>query len=391
MQLKYGPYSPSRLDTGTCPYAFHRLYVEPEEDARRWESLPQARGQVIHEVFEIITQSHIERGEGSCLKQDMKQWIIDGVNRHPAAYPQLNEMIKMAFMYNNRKPPILTADATMEERLAVKLMPDNSFEECHYDDPEAFARGRADILMISDDTTEAFIYDHKTQKHVEEADTFQMGFYAWVLSKIHPYLEKIHTVLYFAQFGYYSTQMTWTKHELDIIEDQMFTMVQTLENHTIWEPVAHNGCQYCPFIGECPAMSKFVEVSADGYRVKKANLEVIGDHEKAREIAASVHLLEQFLTTAKKNLKEFCKTYGVSVSIPGKTYDARASQKLDWTKADKDELIRTFKKHGVDPLRYMGFTSKDSDNVWVDGAPSLRKELAPLVPRTIKTDFRGRK
>ena len=299
----------------------------------------------------------------------------------------------MAEIYNHKIAPFLTKDAETEQRLAIKYN-GKGFDECDYDDPGAFARGRADILMISDDTTEAFIYDHKTQKHIEEADTFQMGFYAWVLSKIHPYLEKIHTVLYFAQFGYYSEKTVWTKKELDIIEDQIYTMVSTLEGHSKWDPVPHNGCQYCPFLGECPALEKYISIDENGYRVKKNNLEVLGDNEKAREVAASIHLLEEFLKTAKKNLKDFVNTYGVQVSIPGKTYDTRAKEKINWDKVNKGQkmqVVEAFNRHGVDPVQYMGFSEKSSAPIWVEGSQKLREELSSILPRKIDTDFRGRK
>src|SRR5688572_25405175 len=108
----------------------------------------------------------------------------------------------MVNKYLKRPPAKLVKDATTEMRLAVKYE-DGAFVECDYDDPEAFARGRADIMFISDDMSTAVVYDHKTQYNKEEADTFQMGFYAWVIAKQNPFLKEIHTVMHFVRFGDY--------------------------------------------------------------------------------------------------------------------------------------------------------------------------------------------
>ena len=103
----------------------------------------------------------------------------------------------MCHRYINRPPAILTTDAETELRFAVKFELDDAgnvvtyedpritrhykipgkfdvegnqvWEErpvirpkivpCDYNDPDALARGRADIMMISDDTTYAMVYD----------------------------------------------------------------------------------------------------------------------------------------------------------------------------------------------------------------------------------------
>ena len=97
MNLKYGPYSPSRLDTAICGHAFHRQYVGAKERAP--ENLPQARGSAVHEVFEQITQKMIEDPQYAFEQKEVRAWVVEAVNRHPAALQALDEILEMCRLY----------------------------------------------------------------------------------------------------------------------------------------------------------------------------------------------------------------------------------------------------------------------------------------------------
>src|SRR5690606_14186785 len=96
IRLKYGPYSPSRLDTGVCGYAFYKQYVDPERKSRpRTENLPQARGSAVHEVFEKITETLVENPSHVFDPFKVKDWVVESVQRHPAAYQEVSEILEM--------------------------------------------------------------------------------------------------------------------------------------------------------------------------------------------------------------------------------------------------------------------------------------------------------
>jgi len=405
--IKYGPYSPSRLDTALCGYAFKRQYIDADNKGKRIEGLPQARGSAVHEVFEEITK-RMCRGQLSFNPGEVRDWVVQAVTRHPPAYEESAVIVDMAKKYIDRPPVGLVHDADVELKMAVKY-DGVTFTECSYDDPQALARGRADIFMISEDTTTAYVYDHKTQPNIEEADTFQLGFYAWVISKVHPYLNEVRTILHFARYARYSAPFIWRKDgrvfegekpdeigDLREIEDQIMTKIAIIENRTTWEATPNKNCQYCPFIAECPAVKDAIEVLPDGnYRVHGQNLQILGDTQRAVRVAGILNVLEELVKTAKGNLKDHVTAFG-SIAIPGKIFGFKASEeKVDWDKVNYKKLRQVvyeiFDKHHVDPKDWMGFNQTFSKDIWRLENVKFIEELSAAIPKTIDTSFRGYK
>jgi hypothetical protein len=249
-------------------------------------------------------------------------------------------------------------------------------------------------MLISDDMTKAVVYDHKTQPNIEDADTFQMGFYAWVISKIHPYLNEIHTVLHFARYGYYSEPYVWTKEELQLREEEILARVQLIETCSNKEqPVSHKNCQYCPHMAVCPVWERYIErLPQGGFRVKSNNLMALSDYSKAVELAELVNVMEEVVKTCKDSLRGFVKSYGTSVAIPGKVYEYRAEEEINWTKVNgamRETVYKVFEKYGVDPRVYMSFNQTASKSIWVGDNESLVKELSEVLPRKASSEFRG--
>lgn len=392
MILKFGPYSPSRLDTAMCPYAFFRQYVDPDRKQKPQESLPQARGGVVHEVFENITKVFRD-GVYEVPNVVLHQWISESVNRHPVAYQEVETILSMVKHYLRKPPPVLTSDAEIELRMAVKYTPEG-FKECGYDDPGAFARGRADIMMISDDTTEAIVYDHKTQPNIEEADTFQMGFYAWVIWKTYPFLDRIKTVLHFSRYGYYSQPYIWTKDDLLAIEEQILLRVSIIEAKEEWTAAPNKLCQYCSYAKECPALMELFEFDATGNLSPKRYLNLThGGTPQAIKFAGYINILDDLMKGLKEDLKEYVTAYG-PIAIPGKVYDYRTSESVDWDRVNKtlkNKAYDVFAKYGIDPKMFMGFSQTFSKTVWMLENKPLLEELSQLFPKKMSAEFRGTK
>lgn len=392
-KLQYGPYSPSRLETATCGYAFRKQYIDNRGHKRTVGSLPQERGSAVHEVLEKITQRLTEDRNAHFDKRELIAWVSEATNKYPVAYQDTRDILEMVKLYIAKPPPVLTSDAQTELRLAVKWG-EKDFVACDYDDPDAFARGRADIFMISDDTTSALVYDHKTQPNIEPADTFQLGFYAWVILKTYPFLDDVKTILHFTRYGYYSEEHVWTRDQLQDIEDEICTRIHNIENRVAWEPVPYKNCQYCPFLLQCPAMKEFIEVMENGtYRVNMNDFNIIGDTQKAVKIAGLVTIVEEVSKNAKHALREYVKKTG-PVAIPGRVYEFRAEEEVNWDKVNrtmKPALYEIFNKHGVDPREFMGFNQTFSKSLWMVDNPNLMKEVSSLIPRKVTTEFRGHK
>lgn len=399
MKLRYGPYSPSRLETAICGYSFWNQYVK-EDRKRGQENLPQARGSAVHEVFEKITAKLIAHPDGTSFSaQEIRNWINEAVDAHPAAYEEAGEILNMCKLYVQRPPRVLTSDAGIELRLAVKAFQgeDGSiqFKEADYEDPDAFFRGRADILVMSDDLTTAIVYDHKTQPNTEEADTFQMGCYAWVIWKIHPYLKEIKSVLHFARYGSYSEEHTWTLEALQAVEDELLTRIQIVDSRTTWEATPNKLCQYCPMILKCPAMEEFIQIDPNNgnFTVAHDNFKCLGDTNKAVKLAGLVNVLEEVVKKSKAELRTHVKAFG-PVAIPGKLLEFRGVEGIHWDRVNKHlrkEIYAVFEEHGVNPRDFMLFNQTASAAAMFVDNPALIKKLSEVLPRKVTTTFKGYK
>ena len=438
MELKHGPYSPSRLDTAICGHSFYEQYVNPDRE-KAPDDLPQARGGATHEIFELVTRKMIDAGGPvSFNEQEVRKWVVEAINRNSAAYEDVGEILKMVQGYINRPPAVLTTDAELELKMAVKLQLDESgnvvtyedsrilrqqqildetgnprcdvegnviyeerpvtrprFVQCDWDDPQAFARGKADIMMISDDTTYAMFYDHKTQMNVEEADTDQMGFYAWVASLLYPFLSEVRTVLHFARFAKYSEPYVWNQEDLYAVEDRVLTQVAVIENRQTWDTYPHHKCQYCHIRTSCPRIAEFFTLDKDTgqYQVDFNNVKILGDTNKAVWMAGTINVLDEYLKVAKEELREHVKVSG-GIAIPGKVYEFRADEKVNWNKVNKKLLAQYYEiceKHKIDPKWYMGMSQTFSKSIWFNKSPEFVTEVRELLPIKATAEFKGYK
>lgn len=397
MILKYGPYSPSRLEVANCPYAFYKQYVDPDRSLLKMESLPAARGSVVHEVFEQITRVLVgmvpnHANESIPISEPaLSSFLVDAVNRHPAAYQDIETIKSMINLYMLRPPKVLTRDASVELRMAVSHN-GTRFTECGYDDPAAVARGRADIMLVTDDMSTALVYDHKTQPNIEEADTFQLGFYSWVILMTHPWFESVQTILHFARYGKYSEPYVWTRNDLRGIEDEIMTRISIIESKTTWDAVPHKGCQYCPVLNSCPVMKELYEFDAHGQLISKGALNIFGGSTAdAVKMAQYLQVFEELVKRLKDELKRHVTNYG-PVAIHGKRYDFSPDEKVDWDRVNKtlkNQAYEVFQKYGIDPRDYMGFSQTFSTGIWRLGNEELINELN--FPRKISSEFRGHK
>lgn len=414
MKLKYGPYSPSRLDTATCPYQFNEQYIKKRPCAKI-EKLPQGRGSVVHEVFEQVTSKLISNKDYIFNPQEVRKWVVDSVNKHPVSYEELEVILGMVSKYIDRPPLNITEATEVERKLAVKLKlnEDGSiatfedeidgrivtrwdFEECDYDDPNAFMRGRADILTISDDLTTLFVYDHKTQPNIEEADTFQMGVYAWVISKHYKFISEFQTTLHFARYGSYSEPYIWTKEDLYRIEEQLITRVEIIENRTVWtEAVPYKNCQYCPFVIECPTFREFVEIDKEtgDYRLLYNNFHILGNVQRAVKLLELANVIDVAHSAIMSNIRPHVKEFG-ELAAAGKVWGYRGEEEVAWDLINKNEQkklehMEIISKHGELPHNYMGFSQTFTKSIWMSDKSAMLDELSKAAPRRTRVTFSG--
>lgn len=404
--MKYAPYSSSRLDTAICGYQFFHTYVEPRLDKKKVRSLPQDRGSAVHEILEYMSKKYKENIEHPFFTvvegnrfdrpkptEEMQKVIQRAVNMYPASYQQIDVLEHCAMTWARRRLDTIDSETGVELMLAVKREGDD-FVQCDFEDPEAILRGKIDLMFFNEDATGATIIDHKTQMNIEDADTFQMGVYAWLTSKCYPWLTEIESSLYFAQFGKYSEPVSWDKEDLDRMGDEIMARIEIVEAKNNWDACPHHNCQYCDFVAECPALKDLVEYDKEtgAVMIRNDNTDILGDTNKAVYLGQMIKVMETYTKAAKKSLREHTKEFG-PISIPGTLYEHRSKEDIDWKKANKikEKLWKIMEDHNVDPLNFVGFSSELSKHIAFVDDDKLRKEFFDAIPRKMTTTFKGYK
>lgn len=130
--------------------------------------------------------------------------------------------------------------------------------------------------------------------------------------------------------------------------------------------------------------------SPQGYRI-------LGDVNKAQSMAGFIQVAEEALKFARKELKTHVqRAGGMGIAIPGKIFEFRQDESINWDKVNKTELKHTvseiFERHGVDPKIFMGFSQTFTSGVWlVTENKELLDDLAAALPRKVSTEFGGYK
>jgi hypothetical protein len=398
MQIKYGPYSPSRLETSECPHRFYREYIAKDLDDDG--SKAANRGSVVHEMLEEVTNGWLKdkplkiSDVDKILPQKLSKYLV-------TSSEEIGTIARTVHHYMANPPEGLEYVVGTEEQMALKISKKSEggsliFEECSWEDSECFARGKIDILQINDKV--ATIVDHKTQMYIpRNLGTFQMGFYAWMVKKIYPYVEEVNTVLHFCHpdLNTYRGPFSWKvgtggDDDLNWVESLLITRISAIEE--IGESgenreVIGSHCAYCPVKQECPRIAKI----KNKRKSSRSKMGPINSAKLAKEYAESLHVLEENTKSMKPHLKDFTSEFG-PVVLPGVEYGYKVSDGWDVPAENKKSLYNLLSEYGVDVWAYLDFdVRKLSKNVWRKLDKQKLEKVKKLLAPTKKTRFGGRK
>lgn len=387
MKLKYGPYSSSRFETATCPLRFSRVYIEKSVEDK--DSRATRKGNAIHETFEMITKGWIDNKPLS--KDVIFKIVSEKIKEYHVDPEDIKLCIDATICYLSNPPKDIEDIIGTEEHLSIKMV-DGKYAQCDWEDPECLYRGKIDILKMKG--TSAFIVDHKTQPHAETADTFQMGFYAWLVSKYYPYVTEIHTQLHLCNpfLNFYSKPYKWSLQELQDIELEIECRTKIAEgiDPEKADAVANFHCNYCPVVLECPKIASLSKLRTQYGNIKKAPLV---DAQAAVEIASILTVVDEGRKVLNARLQDFVKNIG-PVVIPGKEYTYKTSKKHTVKEGKLKELIDFLTESGIDPYKngIVKIDMESLENLWRStSAQFLEKIRNNYLDQEISTRFSGTK
>jgi CRISPR/Cas system-associated exonuclease Cas4 (RecB family) len=411
VKLKYAPYSASKLLVARCPARFQSKYIQRDKIVA--DSLNSARGSVIHEVLQKITEHHIARTE--ITPRQVEQWIEESIGRNPAAYEQIKLVKESALAYIGNVSPYLTKETYCEKELAVQMFEEKTFLDNQVpifkyvqvpyqvegrQNPLAFFGAKLDQLCLDHGNRIVTIVDHKsTPSSNKNSDhDFQLGCYAWLTFLLYPGYT-IRTVLHFAhpRLNFYSAPTYWSEEDIREVEEEIRMRARAIESFQEYPALPGSPCDYCHMTQQCPDFRQIQEQNARG----DVDLNIRGVNDMVR-IAKQVRVLGVVYDRLNKALKEAiessCPEGGVA--IEGYWYGFKPGEsKVDWQATERrlkeagvaKDLTTLFEKHGLEASAMKEWKDDRLKAIFKTGKDQLLEELRPFLVTEKGTRFGGHK
>jgi len=242
--------SHSFANSAACPLYLKLHYLDKLDE--RFVRVAAERGKGLHSAISSLITICVEREIQPCdLDTDE---LVDAVTTHT---PQ-NVVSEMALILEwvklwASKWKISENYFGHEEMLAI----DDEFDECEFSDGSY--RGILDVIDIED--THCVVTDWKSQPHIiakgELDDPLGYGVpeqltgYAWLASKLYPYLETFTVRIFYNRYGFYH-ESPRTLDDVARYEENLLMKEQKISEIDSWDPIPGKQCQYCDFIHMCP-------------------------------------------------------------------------------------------------------------------------------------------
>ena len=417
IQLKYGPYSASRLIVARCPARFHSKYIL--RDTVVSDTLASARGSAIHEVLQKISEAHVRKE--TLAGAQVNHWVEEAVGKYPASYEQIKLIKDAASAYVGNPSPYLNETTTCEETLAVQLFEEESFVD-EVTPNFAYVRAAAgsweqmtqgifftaklDQLSLDRETRIATVLDHKsTPSASKNSDhVFQMGCYAWIVKLLYPEFH-VRTVIHYAhpRLNFYAPPDYWSDDELADVEEEIRMRAQSIESFREYPALPGGHCDYCHMVQNCPESRKVQEQNSRG----EINLNINSMEDRirlARQLRVTGVLYDQLNKKLKEDIENNCPDSGVA--LEGLWYGFKpGDEKVDWVATDRkireesfrpglhevQNLDAILKKYGVDPDAFKEWRGEKLKALFKLNKPELIEELRGFLVKDRDTRFGGHK
>ena len=336
-QERYPTLRQSRLAT------FDRcaLSAKFEEDYRQgdnsWTGHPQARGQIFHRFAAKALRTMSEMGErtiptdlalailAECLRQHdvdvecptcqapivgrAKGRILcsNGHDHHsgfvnlPA--DQVKDLRWVVVKWANDNAFDIDNLVSIEERLAAPIMCQTAAGDIY----ERVLTGQLDAMFVTGEADdEAIVLDWKDTWAVPGPTDvgfdgyFQQRFYAWLVFKTYPTIQKVTLREFYVRFSEPREATVW-RDDIEDIENEMSALAERFDrafNEENFPPSPGAHCQVCPRPGACPIFS--------GVRGEGA----ITSQKMAEKVAAEAIVIQSALKQRKTALAAWASAHG---------------------------------------------------------------------------------
>lgn len=437
VQLKYGPYSASKLNVARCPARFQGKYIL--KDTIVADTLAAARGSAIHFMLEKISQARIAGEQLTTKKVD--DLLAEAIGKFPAAYAQVDIVKRAAGAYIGNPSPYLSQETHCELELAVAVYEEESFlddtvpnrvyvavppllEDGKTRNPEAFMIVKIDQLSVDHIGKTVTVLDHKSTPNAStnQDHVFQTNVYGWIASLFYPGY-RVRTVIHYAhpELNFYAPPFYLTDDDMRDTEDEVRAKIFAIESFQEYPALPSSQCDYCHMAQLCPEVKRVQEQNARG--VLDLNVRGVNDLVRiAQSLRALGVLYDQVNKTLKEGIENLCPENGIA--IDGMWYGFKPSdKKVDWKatelkiredarkaqlllddpnlpqeqRAQLEEIVSTkdltglLAKHKMDPVTFKDWKSDKLKALFKAGRSDILQALNPFLVYDKETKFGGYK
>lgn len=191
------------------------------------------------------------------------------------------------------------------------------------------------------------IIDYKTGRG--ENDPLQLEIYFWMIKKAG--FENHVTCIFENVVDCTCEVKIFINSDFDTIEDKIFDIVDTMENDTEFKPCENSFCEWCDFVGRCPAMEKTITTIKN---IELVDIATVGQAIRAIEFLNKV---DQVRKIAKSKIDYFWKTnLEHNIQLENGFYGREDKTKFKIKNADI--FYETCIKNQVDPMYLLNGLNK---------------------------------
>jgi len=378
---KYGPYSFSRMSN--CGFKFKKTYIE-EDRGLKLGRFGTAVGSAIHELAEIDIETRVRKPPEQWPK--VSEMVDNYLDSHPEYLSYIDELTKQMFDFRmnfNISPEFYIGS---EEELATGL--DMSW--MHYDDPNAWFRGKTDFLEIADCV--ARVTDFKNYPRIHTDAELQnisygvgcqaMGYIAMVMAA-YPHVHSAFFEIYYTRFGcsreshYYDENDKYRRRYYTRAEvAEWWKMNQrkmlSYERRVDWDAnPSQSECQYCAHVHQCP------------FSIDNPEEFLAKTDEEARDMLKRLIVLKELTERIKKSLTDFVDNGSIKLDN-GVEY---GYEEYEQRSVDIKTLLKIARDHSIDMSPYVTITDAKFGSLikMVSEKQELREQLEDVVSYTKKT------
>ena len=323
--------SHSFKNNAACPL-YLKLHYKDKVD-ERFVRVAAERGKGVHDAISSLIHT--------CLEAQIqpKELHIDQIREAVTTHTPQNVVSEMALILQwtklwSEKWEMSRSYFGHEEKLAI----DDEFDECDFSDGSY--RGILDVIDIED--THCTITDWKSQPHIiakgELDDPIGYGVpeqltgYAWLASKLYPYLESFSVRIFYLRYGFYH-ETERSLEDLDDYEHVLLMNEQKISEINSWDPIPGKHCQYCDFIHMCPlATDTSVPPEMDNRNMTQG---------QAVNLARRVVVMDSLSKSFKEKLKEYVQENDSIMIGDGYEFGFQRTESVKWDAEKAEDVLKS--------------------------------------------------